>query len=119
MGGHRLRWIDTPHVPHGWEGGVLYDETTRTLLCGDLFTQIGPYPPTTSDDINGPANDAEDAFQAVFLVLAVALLLILKQEEHKPVEPPASQPAHWASLVGEIVGAFAAGAIGSPRRRHS
>jgi EamA domain-containing membrane protein RarD len=56
---------------------------------------------------------------AVFLVLAVSLLLILKQEENKPVEPPASQPAHWASLVGEIVGAFAAGAIGAPRRRHS
>ena len=32
VGGHRLRWIDTPHVPHGWEAGVLYDETTRTLL---------------------------------------------------------------------------------------
>src|ERR1700712_2687025 len=66
-GDHRMRWIDTPHVPHGWEGGVLYDETTRTLLCGDLFTQIGPYPPTTSDDINSPANDAEDAFLAFSL----------------------------------------------------
>ena len=41
VGGHRLRWIDTPHVPHGWESGVLFDETTGTLFCGDLFTQPG------------------------------------------------------------------------------
>jgi len=51
IGGHRLRWIDTPHLPHGWEAGLLYDETTKTLLCGDLFAQWGPYPPTTSADI--------------------------------------------------------------------
>jgi flavorubredoxin len=35
------QWIDTPHVPHGWDCGVLFDQTTRTLLCGDLFTQPG------------------------------------------------------------------------------
>ncbi len=34
IGGHRLRWLDTPHVPHAWEAGLLYDETTRTLFCG-------------------------------------------------------------------------------------
>jgi flavorubredoxin len=41
IGNHRLQWIDTPHVPHGWDCGVLFDHTTRTLLCGDLFTQGG------------------------------------------------------------------------------
>ena len=35
------QWIDTPHVPHGWDCGVLFDQTTGTLLCGDLFTQAG------------------------------------------------------------------------------
>lgn len=35
------QWIDTPHVPHGWDCGVLFDQTTTTLLCGDLFTQPG------------------------------------------------------------------------------
>jgi flavorubredoxin len=64
IGGHRIRWIDTPHVPHGWEAGVLYDETTRTLLCGDLFTQQGKYAATTSADILGPAAAAEDVFSA-------------------------------------------------------
>ena len=67
IGGHRLRWIDTPHVPHGWEAGVLYDETTRTLLCGDLFTQTGSYAPTTTDDIVGPASAAEDMYGAFSL----------------------------------------------------
>lgn len=41
MGGRRLQWLYTPHVPHGWDCGVLFDVETRTLLCGDLFTQPG------------------------------------------------------------------------------
>ena len=54
IGGHRLRWLDTPHLPHNWEAGLFCDETTRTLFCGDLFSQWGPYPPTTTDDIAVP-----------------------------------------------------------------
>ena len=41
LGGKRVRHIDTPHVPHGWEARVLFEETTGTLLCGDLFTHLG------------------------------------------------------------------------------
>jgi flavorubredoxin len=62
IGGHALRWIDTPHVPHAWEAGLLYDETTRTLFSGDLFTQMGQYAPSTTGDIVGPAVAAEDSF---------------------------------------------------------
>lgn len=40
-GRHRLRWVDAPHVPHGWDCGYLADMTSRTLFCGDLFTQFG------------------------------------------------------------------------------
>jgi flavorubredoxin len=45
------RWIDTPHVPHGWDCGVIFDESTGTLLCGDLFTQPGAdtVPVTTTE----------------------------------------------------------------------
>jgi len=42
IGRHRVRWLDAPHLPHGWECGYLFEETTATLLCGDLFTQPGP-----------------------------------------------------------------------------
>jgi flavorubredoxin len=59
-----MRWIDTPHVPHAWEAGLLYDETTRTLLCGDLFTQIGNYDATSTADIVEPAGVAEDIFRS-------------------------------------------------------
>jgi flavorubredoxin len=60
LGGHLTRWIDTPHVPHAWEAGLVYDETTRTLFCGDLFTRFGAFEPSTGDDIVGPAVAAED-----------------------------------------------------------
>jgi flavorubredoxin len=60
IGGHVLQWIDTPHVPHAWEAGLLYDTTTRTLFCGDLFTRYGEFEATTEDDIVGPAVQAED-----------------------------------------------------------
>jgi flavorubredoxin len=61
IGGHLMRWIDTPHVPHGWEAGLLFDETTRTLFCSDLFFQVGDPSPTSTADIVGPAIAAEDA----------------------------------------------------------
>jgi len=56
LGKHRVRWMDTPHLPHGWEAGLLTEETTRTLLCGDLFTQGGnDLPAVTDSDILGPS----------------------------------------------------------------
>jgi flavorubredoxin len=67
IGGKRLRHIDTPHVPHGWEARVLYEETTNTLLCGDLFSSVGNGPPVSSDDPLGPAAAAEDMFGATAL----------------------------------------------------
>jgi flavorubredoxin len=62
-GGKRVRFIDTPHTPHGWDAGVLYEESTRTLLCGDLFTQLGNGKALTDGDVVGPAIAAEDLFQ--------------------------------------------------------
>ena len=47
LGTKKVRWLDTPHVPHAWEAGLLYDDVTRTLLCGDLFSQTGAYPAAT------------------------------------------------------------------------
>ena len=64
IGGKRLRQIPTPHVPHGWEAQVLFEETTGTMLCGDLFTQVGAGPALTSDDIVEPAVAAEQIFRA-------------------------------------------------------
>ena len=62
LGGKRVRYIDTPHTPHGWDAGLMFEETTGTLLCGDLFTQTGRTDALTESDIVGPASAAEDLF---------------------------------------------------------
>jgi flavorubredoxin len=61
--GRRLRYLDTPHIPHGWDAGVMLEETSGTLLCGDLFTQIGDGPALVESDIVGPAIATEDMFR--------------------------------------------------------
>lgn len=58
--GKRVRYLDTPHTPHGWDAGVIYEESTGTLFCGDLFTQHGDGPPLVEDDVVGPAIASED-----------------------------------------------------------
>lgn len=58
LGGRLVRFHATPHVPF-WEAGLLVDESTGTLFCGDLFTMAGDPPPVTDADIVGPALDFE------------------------------------------------------------
>jgi flavorubredoxin len=56
LGGKRVRWFDAPHLPHNWECGYLFEATTRTLLCGDLFTHGGADgAPVTESEVLGPA----------------------------------------------------------------
>jgi flavorubredoxin len=58
LGQHSVRWFDSPHLPHAWECGFMFEESTRTLLCGDLFTQPGTGDaPLTESDILGPSED--------------------------------------------------------------
>lgn len=64
LGGKRVRHIDTPHVPHAWESRLLFEETTRTLFCGDLFTHSGDGPALTASDIVEPARRAEELFHS-------------------------------------------------------
>ena len=64
IGGKRLRQISTPHVPHGWEAQVLFEETTSTLLCGDLFSQVGRTAALTNDDVVEAAVAAEMMFHS-------------------------------------------------------
>ena len=67
LGGRRIRSIDTPHVPHGWDAHVLYEETTGTLFCGDLLSQVGDGPALTTDDLFEAAAKTEDMFGATCL----------------------------------------------------
>ena len=59
LGDRRVRSIDTPHMPHGWDAHVMYEETTRTLFCGDLFTRFGESDATTTDNIVEVALESE------------------------------------------------------------
>jgi len=83
LGGLRARYLDTPHVPHGWEAGLIFEETTGTLLCGDLFTQYGHAADTTESDIVGAAIASEDIAQFSALNPAMGTTL-RKLAELKP-----------------------------------
>ena len=72
IGGHVLRVLPTPHVPHGWEAQVLFDETTGTLFCGDLLAQVGDRGAIVADDVVQPALDGEDMFGATALTASTA-----------------------------------------------
>jgi flavorubredoxin len=63
LGKHAVRWFDTPHLPHAWECGHLFEDSTATLFCGDLFTQAGAqHPPVTESDVLMPSEAFRRAF---------------------------------------------------------
>jgi flavorubredoxin len=105
IGGHTMQWFDTPHVPHGWEAGVMYDATTRTLLCGDLFTRLGEFVASSDDDIVGPAVLAEDTMSGSFSLhpdsgAAIRRLAELEVQTLAPMHAPAfSGDCHEALLA--------------------
>ena len=98
IGGHVVQWFDTPHVPHAWECGVLYDATTRTLFCGDLFTRFGEYEATTTDDIVGPAVAAEDSAPGS-LSLHPTSATVIRRLADLPVDTLA--PMHAPAFTGD------------------
>jgi len=63
-GGHRFKFVHTPHVPHCWDAGMLFDETTGTLFCTDLFHQGGDVEPKTTSDVVGRARETFVEYQA-------------------------------------------------------
>src|SRR5690606_3071478 len=90
-------FIDTPHTPHGWDAGVLYEETTSTLMCGDLFTQLGDSRGVTHDDIVGPAIAAEDIFRYSSLNPAMGSTL----RKLATLKPRTLALMHGPSYVGD------------------
>jgi flavorubredoxin len=70
IGGHRLRFLPTPHVPHNWESGLWFDEVTATLLAGDLFTSIGDGPAVAIDLLEA-ARVGEELFHSTSVGPAV------------------------------------------------
>jgi flavorubredoxin len=102
IGGKRIRYIDTPHVPHGWDAGVIFDETTRTLFCGDLFGRTGNGPPLTGNDIVEPAIEAEDLFALTSLGPATAPNIRALSR----LNPGTLALMHGSSFAGDGAGAL-------------
>jgi flavorubredoxin len=76
LGSHLVQWLDTPHFPHAWECGHLYEKTTKTLFCGDLFTQGGhEHQALTEEDILEPSEQMRsglDYFSQTRLAMEMA-----------------------------------------------
>ena len=113
--GKRVRYIDTPHTPHGWDAGVMIEEQTGTLLCGDLFTQLGDGPAVTSGDIVGPAIAAEDLFKYSALApgMGSAIRALAK------TRPKTLALMHGPSFSGDGAAALNALADDYDRRMHA
>lgn len=99
-GGHRLRFIPTPHVPHNWEAGVWFDETTSTLLAGDLLTHVGRCPALTESDVVEPALAAEGFFHATGLTTNLQPTLAQLIE----LNPTTLALMHGSSFTGDGAG---------------
>ncbi|WP_119300932.1 oxygen-binding di-iron domain-containing protein [Dongia deserti] len=102
LGGKRVRYIDTPHVPHCWEAGVVYEEMTGTLLCGDLLTHLGDGQAVTGSDIVGPAIAAEDMFHATSIGVATAPTI----RKLAALKPRTLGLMHGSSFNGDCAGAL-------------
>lgn len=101
LGGKRVRWLATPHVPHGWDAGLLYEETTHTLFAGDLFTVTGDARIQTDADLVEAAFAAEDAAGPTALTAATAPTI----RRLADLAPRVLAPMHAPAFTG---GAFAA-----------
>ncbi len=110
--GKRVRYLDTPHIPHGWDAGVLHEETSGTLLCGDLFTQIGDGAALTEGDIVGPAIAAEDMFRFSSLNPGMGKTI----RELAKLRPGTLALMHGPSFTGDGAGALRALADDYDRR---
>lgn len=103
LGGHVVQMIPTPHVPHGWEAQVCFDETTRTLFCGDLFSQGGDGPALLHDgDIVGPAIAVEEVMGGTGLTPATAPTIRALAE----LAPRTLAIMHGPSFAGDCTAAL-------------
>jgi flavorubredoxin len=104
LGGKRMRWMDTPHVPHGWEAGLFYEETGSTLFCGDLLTHGGDGPALTESDVAGPAIAMEEVFHAMSMAPNTGAML----HQLAGLEPTTLALMHGSSFRGDGAAALRA-----------
>ncbi|MGZ6162579.1 MAG: oxygen-binding di-iron domain-containing protein [Myxococcaceae bacterium] len=99
LGRRTIRWLDTPHLPHGWESGLVFETASRTLLCGDLLTRFGAgeLPPLTTADVLEPALAMHAAMP--YLVHGPHVRPLLEKLAH--TEPRVLGLMHGSSFEGD------------------
>jgi flavorubredoxin len=112
LGGKRVRNIDTPHVPHGWDAHSIHEETTNTMFSGDLMSQVGDGPALTGDDLLENAAMAEDMFQSTCLTPQTSQSIRILAD----LEPARLAVMHGSSFEGDCKAALHALADDYDRR---
>jgi flavorubredoxin len=107
-GKYRFRYCQTPHLPHGWDAGVLFEETQKTLFCSDLFHQVGDLEPLTSADVVGRSHQALKEYQAGILAEYVPYTPLTAQNLKKlaGLEPKTLAIMHGSSFTGDCARAL-------------
>ena len=108
-GKYRFRYCQTPHLPHGWDAGVLFEETGKTLLCSDLFHQTGDVEPLTESDVVGRSHQAMRNYQAGILADYVPFTHLTSRNLRKlaQLQPKTLAIMHGSSFTGDCARALA------------
>jgi flavorubredoxin len=110
-GRHRFRFIQTPHLPHGWDAGVLFDETSRVLFCSDLMHQLGEVEAVTESDVVGRWRHALATYQETPLLDYLPYNHNTAKQLAKlaALEPRMLAAMHGSTFVGDCANALMAG----------
>jgi len=107
-GKYRFRYCQTPHLPHGWDAGVLFEETQKTLLCSDLFHQTGDVEPLSTSDVVGRSHQAMKEYQAGILADYVPYTPLTSKNLKKlaALKPKTLAIMHGSSFSGDCARAL-------------
>ncbi len=107
-GTYRFRHCQTPHLPHGWDAGLLFEETQKTLFCSDLFHQAGDVEPLTSADVVGRSQHALKDYQAGILAAYMPYTPLTAQNLKKlaDLNPNTLAIMHGSSFTGDCAQAL-------------
>jgi flavorubredoxin len=102
-GKHRFRYCQTPHLPHGWDAGVLFEETEKTLFCSDLFHHVGDVEPLTTSDVVARSHQSLKEYQAGILAAYVPYTPLTGENLKKLAElkPKTLAIMHGSSFTGD------------------
>ncbi|MGE4542575.1 MAG: hypothetical protein AB7D06_00570 [Pedobacter sp.] len=102
-GRNRFRFLETPQVPHGWDAGLLFEETGKTLFCSDLFLQNGNVEPSTEKDILGRARESLLGFESSPLANSTPYTTKTEKILHRlaDLEPQRLAAMHGSTFVGD------------------